>query len=159
MPVICLLSPLVLAEFDLREELDGQAFERSGLNKLSDRELAYLNQEVANLLGRDVAQAEPELPQGDDRFGLETIKVRVEKLLMSRGPEQIESRLMGEFTGWKGNTRFVLENGQVWQQTDNSRFVSRKMDTPMVTIRRGALGSYLLKVEGYNSSVKVVRIE
>jgi hypothetical protein len=162
-PFILLLgAPLFsLADFDLREELDPEVYQESGLEKLSPDELARLNVAVAELLGKREAKVleESEIPQGEDRFGLETIKSRVASMFQSAGPERIESRIVGEFKGWGGNSKFVLENGQIWQQSDKSRFVSRKMDSPMVDIRRGALGSYLLKVEGYNSSVKVKRIQ
>lgn len=33
------------------------------------------------------------------------------------GPDLIESRIDGNFNGWKGATVFKLENGQIWQQS------------------------------------------
>ena len=30
---------------------------------------------------------------------------------------QITSRILGEFKGWSGYTKFQLENGQIWQQS------------------------------------------
>jgi len=77
----------------------------------------------------------------------------------SKAPEAIESRIIGEFTGWGSGTRFRLENGQVWRQTDSDSFVVRKRENPRVFIRRGLFGGYLLKIEGYNSSCKVERVE
>lgn len=73
-------------------------------------------------------------------------------------PQQIQSRLVGEFTGWRGNTQFRLENGQVWRQVEAGTLVY-SADAPLVTIRRGSFNSYRLSIEGVNSSVRVRRIE
>jgi hypothetical protein len=72
--------------------------------------------------------------------------------------EEIESRIVGKFEGWRGGTLFRLENGQVWQQSGQGRFIYRA-DSPVVTIRRAALGSYRLRVAGLNRSITVRRIE
>lgn len=72
-------------------------------------------------------------------------------------PREIQSRLVGEFTGWRGNTEFRLENGQVWRQAGQGRLVYTA-DAPLITIRRGAFSAYRLSVEGVNSSVTVRRV-
>jgi hypothetical protein len=89
-----------------------------------------------------------------DSFGAELIRDDGD----DRGVEEIQSRIVGEFDGWRGGTIFRLENGQVWRQLDQSRYVYR-VDSPVVTISRGAFGSYRLRVEGRNRSVSVRRIE
>lgn len=86
-------------------------------------------------------------------FGLE----RVEDDQRSEVKE-IRSRYVGEFTGWDGKTVFRLENGQVWQQIQSGR-MSWKATNPMITIKRGFMGSYVLRVEGVNKTVRVKRIE
>jgi len=189
--ILCLLAvglPWVcFAGVDLRQEIGDKAFKASGLEKLTEAELATLNEAVAALLRsregeviaaqteiitqKDQVIAEQqqrleqqagtpaeELPQGEDRFGLESIKQRVQESMQSEGTDTITSTLVGEFKGWSGNTRFELENGQVWKQTDRSSFVVRKMVNPVITIRRGMFSSYMLKVEGYNSHCKVERV-
>lgn len=159
--IVLLAAPVFLfSAFDLRDELDRKTFEASGLEKLSKEELAALNAAVAGLLGKqeEIYRAENELPQGEDRFGLETVKSRVRDLFQSNAPKTIESTIPGEFKGWSGKTRFKLANGQVWQQSQPESFVVNVND-PKVIIRRGLMGGYLLKIEGYNSSVKVERIE
>lgn len=72
-------------------------------------------------------------------------------------PQQIQSRLVGEFTGWRGNTEFRLENGQVWRQAGEGRLVYNA-NAPLITIRRGAFSAYRLSVEGVKSSVTVRRV-
>jgi hypothetical protein len=185
----CLLIPTALVALDLREELGDETYEASGLDKLSPEELATLSNAIAALLGRQEeeirvvvkdevrsevkeevraeveaevrTQVEEELaiPQGDDRFGLETVKNRVRDLFQRDAPDIIKSRIIGEFEGWSGHTRFRLENGQVWKQSEADTFVVKSRSNPEVTIRRGMFGSYLLKIKGFNSSVKVERVE
>jgi hypothetical protein len=77
---------------------------------------------------------------------------------MGQGVDQIQSRYVGEFTGWDGKTVFELENGQVWQQIGSGRMTYR-VTNPMITIKRAFMGSYLLKVEGRNKSIRVKRIK
>ncbi|NDV62134.1 hypothetical protein G0Q06_06720 [Puniceicoccales bacterium CK1056] len=159
--ILTVMLPMgLLASFDLKDELGRKTFEASGLDKLSKEELATLNAAVSGLLGKqeEVLRAENSLPQGEDRFGLETVKSRVRDLFQASGPETIESSISGEFSGWSGKTLFKLDNGQVWRQTNAKTFVV-KVNDPKVFIRRGVFGGYLLKIEGYNSSVKVERIK
>lgn len=89
----------------------------------------------------------------EDAFGAEFIRDAE-----AQGPSQIDSRLVGEFSGWRGNTTFTLENGQVWRQSEEGSLFFRS-DSPLVTIRRGAFSSYRLSVEGINRAVRVRRIE
>ncbi len=89
----------------------------------------------------------------EDAFGAELLGERE-----AFGLDEIESRLIGEFTGWRGNTTFRLENGQVWRQAETGRLVFRA-NAPSVTIRRGAFGTYRLSVEGVNRTIRVRRVE
>lgn len=86
-------------------------------------------------------------------FGAEQVEQRIDHL---------EARLVGDFTGWSGNTRFRLDNGQVWQQTKNyiPDYEPREpISQPRVTISRGLMGSYNLRVEGVKRIVQVKRIK
>jgi len=89
----------------------------------------------------------------EDQFGLERVDDEKRKDI-----KLIESRYVGEFTGWTGKTIFKLENGQVWQQAESGR-MSWKATNPMITIKRGFMGSYQLAVEGVNKKVRVKRIQ
>jgi len=73
-------------------------------------------------------------------------------------PDEINTNIKGVFNGWSGKTEFVLQNGQVWKQSSNG-MLTAKLDNPKVRIRKGMLGSYILTVEGFNSSIKVKRIQ
>ncbi len=72
--------------------------------------------------------------------------------------QSIQSRIVGDFSGWKKGMKITLENGQVWKVTSNASGY-RKLTNPKVTISRGVFNSFNAKVEGLNSKVKVKRIK
>jgi hypothetical protein len=62
----------------------------------------------------------------------------------------------------RGKALFILDNGQVWRQTDGDSTVLRDpaAGAPMkVTIATGAFTSYNLTIEGRNGLIKVVRVK
>jgi hypothetical protein len=72
--------------------------------------------------------------------------------------DRIESRIAGRFEGWGPRDRIRLANGQVWQVADDSRG-AYWLDSPRVVVRRGALGGFLLEIEGVRALVRVRRLE
>ncbi|MGH8225839.1 MAG: hypothetical protein ACRER1_06780 [Gammaproteobacteria bacterium] len=70
-------------------------------------------------------------------------------------PGRIESRLVGEFHGWSGDTIFRLENGQVWKQAGPGYFRT-DLKNPQVTIKKLLFG-YVMVVKGYESKEIFVR--
>jgi hypothetical protein len=94
------------------------------------------------------AQLEPATPA---EFGFDERR-------SSAVPDEIQTRYDGEFSGWSGNTLFRLENGQVWKQAQSGRS-SYRAAHPVVTIKRTALGSYRLLVEGSDESIRVERVK
>jgi|TARA_B100000959_G_scaffold162278_1_gene169941 hypothetical protein len=118
---------------------------RGSENKKNDTEVE--EETEAETITKSSSSAETS--KSDDNFGL---IIRDER-------ESIQTKINGEFNGWDGYTKFNLQNGQVWQQ--NSYGVLKvKMDNPTVTIKRSRVSdTYVLKIEGLNSSVRVKRIE
>jgi hypothetical protein len=100
-----------------------------------------------------VGQGPAAVATTESGFGLERVEGADRKEV-----KEIRSRYVGDFTGWDGKTVFRLENGQAWQQIESGR-MSWKATNPMITIKRGFMGSYVLKVEGVNKTVRVKRIE
>ncbi|CAN5214254.1 hypothetical protein BH24PSE2_BH24PSE2_02560 [soil metagenome] len=94
-------------------------------------------------------QPPPAAASGEEAYGFES--------RVAQDIDRIESRHVGLFEGWFGDTEFPLENGQVWRQIEPGT-MSWKADSPMLTIERGWFGSFRLSVEGLNSSVRVERI-
>lgn len=70
--------------------------------------------------------------------------------------DQIESRIVGDFHGWTGDTIFRLENGQVWKQAGPGYFET-DLKNPKVKIKKLMIG-YVLIVDGYSKEVFVRRI-
>ncbi|TXS95954.1 hypothetical protein FV139_00115 [Parahaliea maris] len=73
-------------------------------------------------------------------------------------PDDMRSRILGKFEGWSGDTRFKLENGQVWQQRYKTTWRT-EMDSPEVVITRHLLGLHRMEVVGTGQSVPVKRVK
>lgn len=140
------IAPLAHAQTptfsSLEERMSHAEFVRLGLDKLSPEQLEGLNEWLrahgasGPSLDATTAAAAPTAtaPQGD-----------------------VHSRLVGDFRGWKYGTVFELENGQRWQVTDDTPMTIRSVPSPMVTVRKGFLGNWLLSVDGINDSVHVTQ--
>jgi hypothetical protein len=70
----------------------------------------------------------------------------------------VESKIQGSFRGWSGATEFTLENGQVWRQSESGAAEFAVLQSPIVKIIPKSFGSWLLKVEGIHSSLRVRRV-
>lgn len=73
--------------------------------------------------------------------------------------QTIDSRIAGDFTGWRGKTEFTLDNGQKWVQAESGSFDTGVIHNPAVKIKPMILGSWLMYVDGCGCSVRVQRIE
>ncbi|MEE4303636.1 MAG: hypothetical protein V2J19_05735 [Wenzhouxiangella sp.] len=144
----------------LEERMTGQEFMETGLHKLSREELAALNQwirersltqEEAIELNRQRAQQGGGMTADQDMRGFEDRG--------SSNAPPINSRLVGNFNGWRGDTRFELENGMVWEQSAPDTYYVSEVESPRVTIKQGMFGGWRLQVEGYNKQVQVDRVE
>lgn len=140
----------------LEEQMTGKEFTAAGLGKLSPQELAALNEwirqrSLATIDAPASAAATAAQPAGDQRG------FRPKDEEEDRSP--INSRIVGKFTGWDGQTVFKLENGMIWAQQDKDKFYVREIENPEVTIKPGMFGTWRLNVEGYNSTCRVERIQ
>jgi hypothetical protein len=86
-----------------------------------------------------------------DDFGLEQEKAQ-------QALQSVTANVVGGFQGWSGETVFELDNGQVWEQAGSGRYEYSGEDRAVV-IERGFLGSFSLKPEGLNRTVRVKRIK
>lgn len=165
--VLCSVgSALVAAPAkSLREVLTAEEFAKAGLNKLSEEELAFLSARVLaqESSGASAVNASGEatpiasLPQGEAAFGHEQ-KLGETIVKVQRVPKQMRSRIVGPFKGWRSNTQFKLENGQVWQVIDGSSF-DEVLESPEVLVEKGLVGTFFLSIKGYGSRCKVKRIK
>jgi hypothetical protein len=72
------------------------------------------------------------------------------------GTKVVESRLRGAFTGWKGDTEFELDNGQVWKQVHYA-YMYQYSSRPEVTIYDVG-GRYELHVDGVSGVLEVRKV-
>jgi hypothetical protein len=139
------------AEFSsLEERMSDQDFRGAGLDRLSAEELerlnAWLRANIGQIGAAQVAEERVGFKDGGGLLGDNS----------DSGP--VTSRIKGEFSGWNRGTMIELENGQTWQVTESDSFGIPKTMNPGVTIKPALLGSWLLKLEGFNHTVRVTRI-
>jgi hypothetical protein len=162
---------------DLKRQMSAAEFKAAGLERLSAAELASLN---AWLDGSRSAPA-PAAAMTTPPAGAATAAIastqtdalerareegRQEVIQKNRGfldfgsSEPIESTLVGEFRGFGKGRRFVLANGQEWEQTDTASLAGVRRTDPKVSIKPGVLGSvWYMRIEDYNTFAKVRRIK
>jgi hypothetical protein len=126
---------------DLTELLTAKEYNAAGLNQLSPDQVAALNRIVTRLVSESTMT------------GCNEELEKTEKLILALLP--IESSIAGEFEGWEGDTVFVLNNGQVWQQ-DSYAYMYKYAYQPEVTIIP-VQGRYVMLVDGVDEYVFVRR--
>ena len=122
-------------------------FQRRSRDKVAIKEEQKTTTEETNT-DASIASKSDNVSESSDNFG---------KVIESETNE-INSRISGQFNGWDGDTKFNLENGQIWQQSGNG-ILKVSMNNPKVTIEKGRFGEFIFSVEGYNSKVKVKRVK
>lgn len=143
---LLLAAPAAANEFSsLEERMSAAEFRAAGLDKLTPEELAKLNEwlRTRGLLAAGAASTVGF--RGNTFFGTGD----------SAGP--VRSEIRGEFRGWQKGDKIRLENGQVWEVIDGTLAIP---PTPLakITIEPGFMGSWLMKVEGYNAAARVRRV-
>jgi hypothetical protein len=61
-----------------------------------------------------------------------------------------------------GRIIVILDNGQVWRQIDGDKatpYIRKKVDGVKATVKRGALGSYWVRIEGTRTAFKARRVK
>lgn len=140
----------------LEEQMTGKEFDAAGLEKLSPQELAALNEWIRSHSLGSLAVAKTTSPvvtasEDIDRRGLPSDD--------GENDAPIESRIIGDFSGWDGQTVFKLENGMIWVQDDKDKFHIKEVQNPKVTIEKGMFNSWKLSIEGHKDDCKVRRIQ
>lgn len=148
----------------IEEQMTGKEYTAAGLNKLTPAELESLNNWI-----REHSLATLATPRtsstaasaGAATAGAATTDTRglppPKPSEMDR--TEIQSRIVGKFSGWDGTNLFKLENGMIWKQDDKDKFYIKEIQNPVVTIKPGMFKSWHLSVEGYNSRCRVERIQ
>lgn len=146
--------------FNLLKTMSVADFRTTGLDKLSDAQIRSLDDWFANYerqYGSNCGQAALARP------GAASIQAAVvaspatasASIVNAPGSDIIVSRLSGTFTGWSGDTEFKLENGQIWEQNNDSILSIAAIPNPQIMITKGVFNAYYLSVNGVMGSVRV----
>lgn len=128
-------------ERTIQEKMTPQEFKDAGLDKLNKTELKNLNDWIN---------------------GVKTVVV--EKIVAvpatSKAVEptdDFQSTIVGEFSGFRGNTRITLANGQIWDQADSKELHIKKIKDAKVNFSYSGFAGWKVQVEGYNAWIRVKR--
>ena len=152
----------------LEERMSGKEFKETGLVKLTDEELATLNDwlrrhSVATLENASARQTFQPAESGTiplstkDTRGLGYLGVR-----SSHDPDDkvIFGSIDGTIDGWaRKGTLFKLTNGMIWEQTEKDSFSIQPVSNPEVTVTKNSLGNWHFAIVGHDADVRVKRIQ
>jgi hypothetical protein len=140
---------------DLQTQMSAQEFKAAGLDKLSPQELSALNGWLQGKVAKETAVA---LEKAKEE-GRQEVIVKNRGFFDFGSQEPIESTLVGEFTGFSKGRRYVLANGQEWEQTEPASLSSVRRSAPKVKITPGFMGVWYMQIDNYNTRAKVRRIK
>lgn len=119
-----------------------EEFEGTGLNKLSGKELDALNDWLIRYTAGEA----------------QVLQVTSEAVREAEKSYEVESRIIGDFSGWTGKTVFRLENGQVWRQRLSGRYPYRGPANPKVIISKNWAGYFKMTLVEKDKSIGVTQI-
>ena len=136
----------------IEQQMTPEQFRAAGLDRLTPEQLAslnaWLNRTVVAETQKAAAQAKKKVEDENRGF------------LNFGSDEPIVSTFKGEFRGFAKGRRYVLANGQEWEQTDTASLPGVRLTDPGVRITPGIMGSvWYMQVGKYNTRAKVKRIK
>lgn len=134
--------------FDVMKDMSAADFRATGLDKLSDAQIKALDAWFAGYQQQHAPICNAATPS-----------VAATASAPPAETYPLTAHIAGEFRGWSGSTRVTLDNGEVWEQTDDAVVTSGRMTNPKVTITRGLLNAFYMSVDGVNDSVLVRRVK
>jgi hypothetical protein len=153
--LLACMVPVAIAQTTqpaIEKQMTADEFKAAGLDKLSADELAHLNTWLGRTIEVQTAKVAADTKQkiehesrGFFNFGSE---------------EPIVDRIAGNFRGFAKGRIYTLQNGQVWQQTDDAVLPGIRLTDPDVKIRPALLGNvWYLSVSHYNTRAQVKRVK
>jgi hypothetical protein len=95
---------------------------------------------------------EPDRVESDNSFGAESLTDSRPKT-----EDSIQTSIASMKEDNRGYATFILDNGQVWRQTESARLIFKEGET--ITIKKGVFKSFYLSKPNNNRSVRVKRIQ
>lgn len=156
---ILLATLLALPAFALAQQsppieqaMTTEEFKAAGLDKLSADELARLNAWLDRTIG---SEAEKAAALAKDR-----VEQQARGFFSFGKTDPILASIAGEFRGFGQGRKYVLDNGQEWEQIEPASLVGVRVQSPKVRITPSVIGNaWFLQVDGYNTRAKVRRIK
>lgn len=158
--LLSLASPALaqrVVEGDLQQQMSPAEFKAAGLDKLSPVELTALNGWLQGKVAAVAADTREQVREQAREEGRQEVIVKNRGFFDFGSNEPITSTLQGEFRGFGKARRFVLANGQEWEQSDDTVLSGVRKTNPAVSISPGLLGVWYLRVDGVNTRAKVRR--
>jgi hypothetical protein len=158
--LLSLASPALaqrMVEGDLQQQMSPAEFKAAGLDKLSPAELTALNGWLQGKVAAVAADTREQVREQAREEGRQEVIVKNRGFFDFGSNEPITSTLQGEFRGFGKARRFVLANGQEWEQSDDTVLSGVRKTNPAVSISPGLLGVWYLRVDGVNTRAKVRR--
>ncbi|MFT4248254.1 MAG: hypothetical protein QM581_09485 [Pseudomonas sp.] len=144
-----------MASGELQQQMTPAEFKAAGLDRLSTDELASLNAWLRGKAGKDTEAA---LEQAREE-GRQDVIAKHRGFLDFGSKEPIESTLAGDFDGFGKGKKYLLANGQEWEQTESTSLSGARLSSPKVKIRPGIAGVWYMQVGNYNTRAKVRRVK
>lgn len=141
----------------IEQAMTPEEFKAAGLDKLTPDELAHLN----TWLGRTITQQTQQAAEKAAVQATEKVKDENRGFFHFGEDKPIDAHLVGEFRGFGGKgAHYVLDNGQEWQQVDDTDMASGHLVNPAVDIKPAMVGNtWYMKVGKYNTRAQVKRIK
>ncbi|MBL9218458.1 MAG: hypothetical protein JNG82_08220 [Opitutaceae bacterium] len=155
---------------EFTKNLTPENLRASGLSKLTPEELAQLEALVEAYKTGAVEKAvvaTPPSPATTTKASQETrgilpdwvgalVTLKRAENAPAKKIQALESRLVGDFSGWSGRTNFKLENGQVWTQVNSDAYpYTPAQKSPKVRIFPATFGTFWLEIEGVGQRCRV----
>lgn len=141
----------------IQEAMTEQDLKKSGLNKLSKKELTYLNKWL-NKTAPTKKSVETKLekaPTTAAPVALTNITREQAKAVLN---QPLDRTIAGNFRGWSGKTVFIMENGERWKQRIGGKYF-KKLESPKVTISKTKLGFYEMEILATGKKVGVKKVD
>ncbi|MBU1439216.1 MAG: hypothetical protein KKF79_17855 [Gammaproteobacteria bacterium] len=154
--VLILLTPAAFAtSVDLKTQLQScqQIAEEEQRLSCFDQIVSQLDLSATTEATSTAAAEKSVVPQPEEmkaKFGLK-------KPNREAQVQEISSLVKSTAFDLRKKLVITLENGQQWRQTDQAQLNIQAGDR--CTVKRGALGSFLLGIEGVNKKIRVRRVE
>lgn len=155
LPVLLVLAPALHAQqagTPIEQQMTPEQFRAAGLDRLDPGQLQNLNAWLNRAIDAQTARAAETAKQ--------QVKDENRGFFSFGSSEPVVGRISGEFRGFAKGRSYTLDNGQVWQQTDNAALAGVRLDAPEVKISPGMVGNiWYMAVGRYNTRAKVERVK